>query len=304
MNSFPKQVSNMKVLLPIDVLHPYKELIQEVERVVPVKGADIKLLYVAESTNKFEHVLKAAGKTASELDTQLKNKAAGVLEEIGQLLKPSAGNVKTQVMVGSPAEAIELIEREESFDVIALAAECSENHEQHPLGSTAGNIVKHAPGTIVVLRPKKGVDKPLGKVLMGLDGSEQALSGLRRFVTQFGVVDRKIEVALVHVVSIVGIWKFASPTEFVASIEDNLNMAGEAILASGERVLSESGLKPSEMFIRTGDVASELIRAAKDVNADAIVCGARGKGAVEAFIMGSSSYKLSQRSPYPLVIVK
>jgi len=294
----------MKVLLPIDVLHPYKELIQEVERVVPVKGADIKLLYVAESSNKFEHVLKTAGKTASELDSQLKNKATAVLEEIGQILKPSAGNVKTQVMVGSPAQAIELIEREEHFDVIALAAESSENHEEHPLGSTAGNIVKHAPGTIVVLRPKKGVDKSLQKVLMGLDGSDQAINALRRFVGQFALVERKIEVALVHVVTIMGIWKFAAPTEFVAGIEDNLNMAGEAILAGGEKALSEFGLKPSEMFIRTGEVASELIRAAKDVKADAIICGARGRGAVEHFVMGSSSYKLSQRSPFPLVIVK
>jgi nucleotide-binding universal stress UspA family protein len=294
----------MKVLLPIDVLHPYKELIQEVERIVPLEGADIKLLYVAESSNKFDHVLSAAGKSASELDTQLKNKATHVLEEIGQVLKPAAASVTTQVLIGSPAAAIELIKREEHFDMIVMGGENTEFQDQHPLGSTAGNVVKHATGTIVILRPKKTTNKYFRKALVGLDGSDQSLEALRCFVRQFGVAERKIDVALVNVVSIVGIWKFVSPTEFIASIEDNLNMAGEAILADGEKALSQFGVKPSEMFIRTGDVAPELIRAAKDVNADAIVCGAQGKSGVEHFIMGSASYKLSQRSPYALVIVK
>jgi nucleotide-binding universal stress UspA family protein len=294
----------MKVLLPIDVLHPCEALIQEVQRIVPVKGADIKLLYVAESSNKFEHVLSAAGKSASELDTQLKNKATQVLDKIGQVLKSSAANVTTQVVVGSPVETIEEINREEHYDMVVMGGANPEVADQHPLGSTAGNVVKHATGTIVILRPKPGEGQDFRKALVGLDGSEAALDALRTFVEQFAVVERKIEVALVNVVSIVGIWKFVSPTEFIASIEDNLNMAGETILADGEKALSEFGVKPSEMFIRTGDVAPELIRAAKDVTATAIVCGSQSKGEVEHFIMGSSSYKLSQRSPYPLVIVK
>jgi nucleotide-binding universal stress UspA family protein len=249
-------------------------------------------------------VLSAAGKSASELDTQLSNKATHVLNEMGQLLKASSANVTTQVLVGSPAATIEQIKREEHYDMIVMGGENPEFEDQHPLGSTAGNVVKHATGTIVILRPKKAADLSFRKALIALDGSDEALSALRTFVEQFAVVERKIEIALVNIVTIVGIWKFVSPTEFIASIEDNLNMAGESILADGERALSQFGIKPSEMFIRTGDVAPELIRAAKDINASAIVCGAQSKGGVEAFIMGSSSYKLSQRSPYPLVIVK
>jgi nucleotide-binding universal stress UspA family protein len=294
----------MKLLLPVDVQHPYKPFVDEVERLLPVKGVDIKLLYVAESSKPFENILKAAGNSANELDARLKNKATAILEEIGQSLKAKEAQVKTQVLSGSPAHAIELIEREERYDVIALAAEHNGSQGQRPLGSTASNIVKHAQGTIVVLRPPNGAIKPFKKALVALDGSDQSLEALRRFVEQFAVVERSIEVALINVVSIVGIWRFVSPAEFIASIEDNLNMAGETILAQGDAVLGECGVKLSEMFIRTGDVAHEVIRAAKDIDADVIVCGAQGKTAVEQFLLGSCSYKLSQQSPYPLVIVK
>jgi nucleotide-binding universal stress UspA family protein len=81
-------------------------------------------------------------------------------------------------------------------------------------------------------------------------------------------------------------------------------MAGEAILADGEKLLSEFGLMPKELFIRTGDIANEVIKAANDTDADLILVGAQGKTAVQHLLLGSVSYKLSQHVSIPLVVVK
>jgi nucleotide-binding universal stress UspA family protein len=294
----------MKVLLPIDILHPHKAYLAELERILPIKDADIKLLYVAEDSSSFEKLLAAAGKTATELDEQLKSRAFKVLDEVVEVLKPKARSIESQVLAGNPQSVIGQIALEEKFDITVISAEHNEFQDQRPLGSTASDVVKHGSGTIVILRPKKLTPKPFGKVLVALDGSEQALNALRLFIQQFDAVDRKLEFLLLNVVSIVGIWKFVSPVEFIASVEDNLNMAGEAILADGEKLLSEFGLMPKDMFIRTGDIANEVIKAASDTDADLILVGAQGKTAVQHLLLGSVSYKLSQHASIPLVVVK
>jgi len=293
----------MKILLPIDVLHPYEPLLSDLQRFVPLAGADFKLLYVAESASKFEEYLSGTGKSAVEIDAQLKSRATKTLEEIASKLQQAGATTTIDVKQGAAAAVIEDIAAEELFDCIAIGAHHVDSNDRVPLGSTASHVVKHGSGTILLLRPEKKKDE-FKRVLVALDGSDQSLLALRNFVEQFKAADRKVEIYLVNVVSIVGLWKFVSPVEFIASVEDNLNMAGETILADGEKELKECGMMPKEMFIRTGDIATEIMKAAEQLSVDAIVIGAQGRSAVEHLFLGSVSHKLSQNASSPLVIVK
>jgi nucleotide-binding universal stress UspA family protein len=293
----------MKILLPIDVLHPYQPLLSDLQRFVPLTGADFKLLYVAESASKFEEFLSGTGKSAVEIDAQLKSRATKTLQDIADSLKQAGATTSIDVQQGAAAVVIERVGSEEKFDCIAIGAHHVESGDHLPLGSTASHVVKHGSGTILLLRPNKA-KADFKKVLIALDGSDQSLIAMRNFVEQFKAADRKIDVYLVNVVSIVGLWKFVSPVEFIASVEDNLNMAGETILAGGEKILNEYGILPKEMFIRTGDIAVEIMKAADQLEVDAIIIGAQGRSAVEHLLLGSVSHKLSQHASSPLVIVK
>jgi nucleotide-binding universal stress UspA family protein len=293
----------MKILLPIDVLHPYEPLLTDLQRFVPLAGADFKLLYVAESASKFEEYLSGTGKSALEIDEQLKSRATKTLQDIADTLNQAGATTNIDVEQGAPAVVIERVASDEKFDCIAIGAHHVESNDKLPLGSTASHVVKHGSGTILLLRPEKKKAN-FQKVLVALDGSDQSLLAMKNFVEQFKAVDRKIDVYLLNVVSIVGLWKFVSPVEFIASVEDNLNMAGETILASGEKALSEYGIMPKEMIIRTGDIAVEIMKAAEQLEVDAIVIGAQGRSAVEHLFLGSVSHKLSQHASSSLVIVK
>jgi nucleotide-binding universal stress UspA family protein len=294
----------MKVLLPVDVLQPYEPIVNELQRLLPLKMADIKLFYVTKGASQFEKIVNLAGKTTGELDASLKQKAEGVLNSIAELIRPSGAHVTLEIVQGSPDDAILTAARQGNFDLVVIPVGHHELAHASVLGDTASHVVKNLVGSAIVLRPSAAAEKPLRKVLFGLDGSAQALKALRTFVEQFQVCERHIDLALVHVVSIVGVWKFISPVEFVASIEDNLNMVAETILADGEKVLDDYKIHPSEMFIRTGDVARELIKAAADVSAEALVVGTHEKSGAEKILLGSSSYKVAQRAPISVVIVK
>jgi nucleotide-binding universal stress UspA family protein len=53
----------------------------------------------------------------------------------------------------------------------------------------------------------------------------------------------------------------------------------------------------------TGPVWRELLAAADDVDADAIVVGSRGFGEIKALMLGSTSQALAHHAQRPLVIV-
>jgi nucleotide-binding universal stress UspA family protein len=172
------------------------------------------------------------------------------------------------------------------------------------LGSTAAHVVKHAPATTLILRESgKAKDAPL-TVLVAVDGSPASLNALRKIASQIQSLPEKVLVSILHVVSIVGIWQFIAPVEFIASIEDNLNMAAQTILAEADKVLSEFKISPVDMIVRSGEPAGEIIKAAKDIEADLIIVGAQGRSAVEHFFLGSVSHKLSMHAPCSTVVVK
>lgn len=294
----------MKLLLPIDVAHSYRESVNQLERLVPLETADVLLLYVAQNTSGLQSILTSIGKARPEIDTELKERAKKVLDEVAEQLKSRCHSVITQVLQGSPPLAIEELAVSQNFDLIAMGATQSNPNPFYGLGSTAAHVVKHAPSSTLILRDGVKTAGDSINVLFAVDGSPASLNAIRTVAGQLKSLSKTVSVTVLTVVSIVGIWKFVAPVEFIASIEDNLNMAAQTILADADKALSEFGIKPADMIVRSGDPASEIIKAAKDIKADLIVLGAQGRSAVEQFFLGSVSHKASMHAPCSTVVVK
>jgi nucleotide-binding universal stress UspA family protein len=275
-----------------------------VQRLLPLEKMDVLLLYVTESSRGMEDILTSTGKSAAEIEAQLKTHAGKVLDEAATTFKSLCHSVAVEIAQGIPAAVIEAVAKRESSDVIAIGAAQNAASPLNLLGGTATNVVKHASGTILILRHGSNKGAEALRVLVAVDGSKQAIKALKTFATKFEAKDRKMAVTVVNVVTIPGMWKFVSPVEFVASIEDNLNMEAQTILADADKALSEQGITPADMIIRSGDVAAELIKAAKDIKADLIVIGAQGKSAIEHFLLGGIANKLSLHAPCSTVVVK
>ncbi len=208
---------------------------------------------------------------------------------------------------GQPAQIIESVAKKKGTELTVVRGSAAGMLESTFLGNTISQVIKHSHNTILVLRAGP-VLNPLNKVIIAMDGSDQSKEALRRFCHLYEGMKQKIEVALAHVVSIPGAWRFISPVEFVATLEDNLDMAGKAILAEGEALLLASGWKPKKlpvpMIVRTGDPAAELDRLAGEIGAGLIVLGAQGKTAIQSFLLGSVSEALAIKSSFPILVFK
>jgi len=293
--------------LPLDIAHPQQEYLSYVKCLLPLKSADVLLLYVSSGARGLEGILTSVGKNSEQLGEEVKGHSRTILDGIGDKLKPFSQSVISLVVEAgerSLASTIEAVAADANVDLIALGATQNHADTSYYIGSNAAHVVKYAPGAVLMVRGAISEEESTFRVLIAVDGSAQALRAIKTFASQFATGERRLAVTLLNVVSIVGIWKFISPVEFVAAIEDNLNIAAETILAEADKALSQCKLTPVNLIIRSGEPANEIMKAARDIKAHLIVAGAHGKSAVEQFFLGSVSHKLSMHAPCSTLIVK
>ena len=85
---------------------------------------------------------------------------------------------------------------------------------------------------------------------------------------------------------------------------DILVQLGEHCLSTARRALEVEGVKKPELLLEDGDPAERILAVAKRENADFIVMGHRGLGALGELAAGSVSLKVSHRAPCTVVTVK
>lgn len=80
-------------------------------------------------------------------------------------------------------------------------------------------------------------------------------------------------------------------------------VAGAHLLESAEALCKAAGVA-CELEVASGDPAHTLIEVAERYGCDAVVMGARGKGAVRSALLGSVSQEMIATCPVPVTVVK
>lgn len=147
-------------------------------------------------------------------------------------------------------------------------------------------------------------------VLVATDGSEQSLKAARYLRDLFGTAPERISV--IAVVRPLAAVPFASDfgEERHAAQQAEADPAGysfhEAAREAVERVAAElAGAEAQvETMVRGGDPADQIVRAADELEADLIVIGGRGKGAMQAVVLGSVAYRVLHHAPCPVLVTR
>ena len=293
----------MKILVPLDMTQPVKPIVDEVVHLCQTKNAHVRLLFVKEELPSFESVVKLTGDFPDDWEHQAENKARAIFDEASELFKPHCAKVDSEIVSGPAAYMIETVARDEHFDVTCVTPKSHNLAERLFLGRVSSKVVKHGPGTTVIMRPRPHASAAMN-VLVGIDGSKNCKAALSKAVKEFNLGDSATRITLTHAVDVADAIKFLTPVEFVASIESNLSLEGETFLADGNRILSESGRHDVNLALHKGDPASVLLKTAKDLQSDFIVLGARGHTAVQHFLLGSVSHRIASHAQASVAVVK
>jgi nucleotide-binding universal stress UspA family protein len=141
----------------------------------------------------------------------------------------------------------------------------------------------------------------VGKIVVGIDGSDAAKDALRWALDEARL--RSDEVVAVHAWEAPPVMPEPGPApgfDLVAILPE-VEEAGERLVKTVvEEVVGDDSSVTVESVAIAGPPASVLVDAARD--ADMLVVGSRGHGGFTALLLGSVSQQLAHHAPCPLVI--
>ena len=139
------------------------------------------------------------------------------------------------------------------------------------------------------------------KILIPIDGSEQALDAVRYAIY---LNEKGLRASFVLAAVQEPIYGFEMMLPADASLVDRLSGAmGERALAEAE-TLFKTAVLSFEREIGSGDPAPVLLDIAEKWGCGAIIMGARGRGALSSTLLGSVSQAILQLATIPVTIVK
>ncbi len=144
-----------------------------------------------------------------------------------------------------------------------------------------------------------------GRIVVGVDGSDESAAALRWAVEEARLRDARVEA--VHAWSFVPMTTAADSGLVPMAWSDSSEML-EATHDAAARIAEEqvTGVLGAghgvELSLVQGDASDALLEAAQ--GADLLVVGNRGRGALKEIFLGSTSGRVADHAPCPVVIVR
>ena len=203
------------------------------------------------------------------------------------------------VEVGIPPDCILAFAQAQQISLIVMGTHGRRGFDRLMLGSVTERVMRKAPCAVLVVRtPSQAFISPSGgrdpvhlsRILFCTDFSENSQRALDHAVslaTEYGA-----ELTLVHVLEY---------TSFLPDIEEAEAIAIrqlDEMISTNER---EAGkIKP---IVRKGTAYEQIIHLASEMRADVVVMAVRGRGALDLAVFGSTSYRVMQLGPSPVLAV-
>ncbi len=207
------------------------------------------------------------------------------------------------IVRGRPASAIVDEAGAMKADLVVLGSRGHGTIATMVLGSTASEVVDHAPCPVLVAR-----SGTLGTVALADDGSSSARSA-ESVVTAWPLfADREISVVAVAEVGVPVAAGFTPGLydqvleSYTRSVDEARQEVAEASQSVANR-LSDAGLRATPVVLE-GDPASEIVRYATERRAGTIVMGTRGRTGLARLVLGSVARNVLVHAPCSVLIIR
>ncbi len=243
-------------------------------------GARLTLLHVAPepwvSTHRLDHHERMQEEEAFD--------RAGFL---GTIVNPigvnPAASVERRVEFGQPVEVLRSLAEELGVTHLVVGSRGQGAVEEILAGSTGGALTREAPCPVILVPVEPATwseDSGEPTIVCGVDGSDGSLTAARRA----GELAQRVNARLV-----------------LATVIETLGDEPPQALVEEVR----AGAPGVGIYFQTlsGVAADELLELARRREARLVVVGSRGRGAVQAAVLGSVSGRVVQETDRPVMVV-
>jgi len=248
----------------------------------------------------------AAGDASATIESEEERDARHLREAIGRAetaLRRDGLTVDGYLVRGRPASSIVEEAARMPADLVVVGSRGHGTIATMVLGSTAAEVVDHAPCPVLVAR-----DDTLGDIALADDGSPSA-RGAEAILTDWpifaGATVKVLAVAEVGVPVAAGFTP-GLYDQVLESYTRSADQAREDATAEAEeaaRRLTAAGMKADGVALE-GDPASEIMRYAKAQRLGTIVMGTRGRTGLTRLILGSVARNVLLHAHCSVLIVR
>jgi nucleotide-binding universal stress UspA family protein len=230
-----------------------------------------------------------------DVPTDARPRAAETFQAYVDQLAERHGMGKGDCMVLAGSASEQITSAAVGASAIAMASRGRGGFRAMIVGSVADKVVRASPVPVLV---EPGTEEPNSPapgqpILVGLDGSDEAESGLAA-ARALAAADRR-PLVLLRTYSMpppVGIEFSAYPADLATSLEEST------------RIYLKSTAKPDEQtLLRQGDAATAILEAAEEVNAALIVLTSSGKGLTRRLTLGSTTDRVIHGTERAVLVI-
>jgi len=276
------------ILVAFDGSDSSKNALKEVLRISKIEGFRVTAVTVLRSYDSEAGVSRGKRvEDARGADCNICNNSVKIVMEDG-------GEVQTILEEGVVHEAIIEAAEARCCDLIIMGRRGLSRLERAFMGSVTAQVIRHS--TIDVLVMPRNTSLGWKNILLATDGSEFSSSA----------TERAVEIAQEHggnlgVVSVVDV-SDNFYNEMPGTLERmEFHAKDNVALVKDKAKTLNIKIKP---YIREGEPHKEIVKLAREINADVICMGSHGRTGLERILMGSVAEQVLHNAPCPVLIVK
>ncbi len=298
----------MKIISAVDG-SPHASAAATLLNRIPFPGdTDVVAVHVLEDVYESAYGKHLGTLVRATLDKDRRGAAKTLLQNESAKLSETFASVREELVVGHAAREITALAASEDADLVALGARGMNALERFLLGSTSEKIVRHAPCSVLIARdsshaktPSESDQQPL-RFLVACDGSSATNESIETLAQL--PLSESAEVMLLSVHSLVTTFRADILQKMSAEWRREAELARAALDVAATQLDAAGIRNVSTRVEEASDVASEILQVAGHWNADIVMAGSNGKGAVDRFLLGSVSRRLIRHADGSVWIVR
>jgi len=249
------------------------------------------------------------GEAFLAFDEQESRITSRALKELRATIGDRLPNWEPLVVSGHPADEISRLCEEKKVDLVVSATRGRSGFKRFLIGSVTGRLMRTLSCPLLVVQSiEEAPDVPIDqefrmkRILVGCDFSEDSYLAFQHGVSL--AQEFQAELHLAHVIEPSVYKDLLKPVPSVVeelreALRDTLNEKLEGMVP--DEAFSWCTLKTT---LLAGHPHEELVKYARLNKIDLIVLGIRGHGMVETLLIGSTTDRLTVRSPCPVLCVR
>ncbi|HJR54730.1 MAG TPA: universal stress protein [Gemmatimonadota bacterium] len=280
-----EMVAWRNVLVATDFSDSGKEAVATAVALAESSEGKLAVVSVAERPPMFPHSFH---ERHSEDPDELWSRAARrSMTALVKRLRRKHPGVRGFVRVGTPWREIVELAQELGVDSIVVGSRGLTGIKRLLLGSTAENVVRHAPCPVLVVRD--GPLKRIRRVLLPVDWDEGSKAAVRYAVERAG---KDVKLQAIHAIA----FPRNIEAEFADSLADDAPSSRKL-----RRFLDGLGAKDVPSKVVLGEPSEAILDAADDF--DLVVIATRGRKGAARALLGSVAEKIVRRAAGPVLVV-